>query len=385
MPTDIASMQQPFAKGQAVAVEYVKRPGLFSLSIVNFLLNLLTLFIYRFWAKTRVRRHIWASIRLNGEPLEYTGTGKELFLGALIVFLVLVLPTVILFAVLSIVLGPQHWGLAVAQLVVVFIYLLLYGMAVYRARRYRLSRTLWRGIRGTLVGSSWTFSLLYFGSMILRSMTMGWTTPAMNLELQQRLIRDMRFGDAAFGFKGRAGPLYPTYAVCWFATLIMLVTLIAFVGIGLWAWFGPVIGTFFQAITTPAQSPPGDGSEIVGLVIFAVVILIAFGYYVIGGIIWSFYQAREMRVFWSYTTIHNARFRMNATAGSLMRLWLGNVALFVFTLGIAIPFIAQRNARYVCNRLTVDGTIDIQSILQSRHPIDRRGEGLAEAFDIDMF
>lgn len=385
MSTEVGSMQRPLAQGQAVTVEYVKRPGLVRLAIVNFILNILTLFIYQFWAKTQVRRHIWASIRLNGEPLEYTGTGKELFLGALIVFLVLLLPTIILFAVLSIVLGPDHWALAVTQLAVVFVYLLLYGMAVYRARRYRLSRTLWRGIRGTLVGSAWTFSLLYFGSIILRSMTMGWTTPAMNLELQQRLIRDMRFGDAAFGFKGRAGPLYPTYAVCWFATLIMLVTLLAFVGIGIWASFGPVIELFFQSVTTPAQSPPSDGTEIVGFLILAVVIVIAFGYYVIGGIIWSFYQAREMRVFWSYTTFHNARFRMNATAGSLMRLWLGNFALFVFTLGIAIPFIVQRNARYVCNRLTVDGTIDIQSILQSRYPVDRRGEGLAEAFDIDMF
>ena len=373
--------QRPLAQGHALTVAYVKRRGLLRLAIVNFLLNVVTLSIYRFWAKTRVRRHIWASIQLNGESLEYTGTGKELFLGALIVFLVLILPTIVLFSVLTTIFGPEHWVVPLAQLAVVLVYLLLYGMAVYRARRYRLSRTLWRGIRGTLVGSSWTFSLLYFASLLLRSMTLGWTTPAMNLELQQRLIRDMRFGDAAFGFKGRTGPLYPTYAVCWFATLIMLFTLVAFLAIGLWAWYGQRLEELFAGMGAVGE----QDQRVLIVALIGTVVLGLVGYYLLGGIIWSFYQAREMRLFWSYTTIHNARFRLNATAGSLIRLWVGNLALLVFTLGIGVPFIVQRNARYICDRLTIDGTVDLEAIMQSQAPIDRRGEGLAEAFDIDVF
>src|SRR5687768_1018260 len=84
------------AKGVPISVTYVPRRGLVSLSIVNFLLTIITLSIYRFWAKTNVRRHIWSCVHINGEPLEYTGTGKELFLGALVVFLLLILPLVIL-------------------------------------------------------------------------------------------------------------------------------------------------------------------------------------------------------------------------------------------------------------------------------------------------
>jgi uncharacterized membrane protein YjgN (DUF898 family) len=203
----------------------------------------------------------------------------------------------------------------------------------------------------------------------------------MNLELQQRLIRDMRFGDASFGFKGRAGPLYPTYAVCWFATLIMLFTLIAFSAFGLWTLYGAGLGEFLADMSEIGKQD--QHSLLVALMIAVVLGLV--GYYLLGGIIWSFYQAREMRLFWSYTTIHNARFRLNATAGSLIRLWVGNLALLVFTLGIGIPFIAQRNARYICDRLTIDGTVDLEAIMQSQAPIDRRGEGLAEAFDIDVF
>jgi len=56
----------------------------------NTLLTIITLGFYRFWGKTRIRKYIWSSQSLFGEPLEYTGTGKELFLGFLIVLAVLI-------------------------------------------------------------------------------------------------------------------------------------------------------------------------------------------------------------------------------------------------------------------------------------------------------
>ena len=56
----------------------------------NTILTVITLGFYRFWAKTRIRKYIWSNQSLFGEPLEYTGTGKELFLGFLIVLAVLV-------------------------------------------------------------------------------------------------------------------------------------------------------------------------------------------------------------------------------------------------------------------------------------------------------
>lgn len=57
---------------------------LYVLFIKNLLLTIITLGIYRFWAKTRVRRYLWSHTSLFGDRFEYTGTGKELFLGFLI-------------------------------------------------------------------------------------------------------------------------------------------------------------------------------------------------------------------------------------------------------------------------------------------------------------
>ena len=78
--------------GEPVTVNYTKQAGLGTIAISNFFLNLITLWFYRFWAKTRTRRHIWNCVQVNGEPLEYTGTGKELFFGFLIIMGVIFLP-----------------------------------------------------------------------------------------------------------------------------------------------------------------------------------------------------------------------------------------------------------------------------------------------------
>jgi Bacterial protein of unknown function (DUF898) len=41
---------------------------------------LITLGIYRFWATTRVRRWFWSKVTIDGERLEYSGTGFELLI-----------------------------------------------------------------------------------------------------------------------------------------------------------------------------------------------------------------------------------------------------------------------------------------------------------------
>ena len=55
--------------GEPIRIDYVPRDGLLRLTIINFLLGIVTLTIYRFWAKTNVRRHIWRCVHINGEPL----------------------------------------------------------------------------------------------------------------------------------------------------------------------------------------------------------------------------------------------------------------------------------------------------------------------------
>ena len=82
---------------------------LFWLVIRTVALTVMTLGIYRFWVRTRLRRYIWSSIMPAGDSFEYTGTGLEKFLGFLIALVVLAVYLGLLQVVLSFV-GFNFWG-----------------------------------------------------------------------------------------------------------------------------------------------------------------------------------------------------------------------------------------------------------------------------------
>jgi uncharacterized membrane protein YjgN (DUF898 family) len=353
---------------------YIKRKGLLKLTIVNFLLGLITLGFYRFWAKTNVRKHIWSSVHINNEPLEYTGTGWELFKGFLMVFLLFILPYVVLLTALTIIQGPESPLAFALQMVFVLVIYVLWGFAVYKARKYQLSRTNWRGIRGTLVGSAMTYSLLFFGSLIAKSMSFGWATPVMNTVLAEQITNDMRFGDAAFKFKGRAGPLYPTYALCWFLTLGAIILVIALI-----AGSSVVSGYIDQLFNE--TSTPESISDIAAYVVFASIALLLL-FSLIIPMLWAVYTAKEIRTFADYTRFDGVPFSINATTGSIIRLTVVNLLLIIFTLGIAWPFVQQRIVKYIVDRLQMNGLVEVDRIRQSQAKLETRGEGLADAFDV---
>ncbi|NMD07844.1 MAG: DUF898 domain-containing protein [Phyllobacteriaceae bacterium] len=353
---------------------YVPRKGLLKLTIVNLLLSIITFSIYRFWAKTNVRKHIWSCVHINGEPLEYTGTGKELFMGALIVFAFLFLPIIIMAAAISLAYGPDSPLLILIQFFVIIVIYVFWGFAVYKARKYQLSRTHWRGIRGTLVGSAMTYSLLYFGSLLAKSMSFGWATPVMNTVLQEQMTNDMRFGDAAFKFKGRAGPLYPTYALCW---LLSLGAIIGIFVLGAGAAAGSqAIQDIFSGTGNPTDAETYAGLIAFGLIAFFLLTLL------IIPMLWSVYIAKELRTFANYTRFDGVPFSLDASAGSVIWLAVVNILILIFTLGIGWPYINQRTVRFVVDRISLDGLVDIDRIQQSQVPLDKRGEGLADAFDV---
>jgi uncharacterized membrane protein YjgN (DUF898 family) len=368
---------------ETLRFEYVPRPGLLKIMFINLFLNLITLTIYRFWAKTNIRRHIWSCIHINGEPLEYTGTGMELFKGALVVFGLIVLPYVLISNGLGFYFGPQHPAVIGLQgLFFLMIYVLI-GFALYKARKYQLSRTNWRGIRGTLAGSAMTYSLTYFGSMLAKSFSLGWATPVMNTVLQEQIIGDMRFGDAAFKFKGRAGPLYPTYALCWLLSLFIMIAAAILLGFQFSHWFGPELSAAFDRVFNHPQDSKPSTSDLVNVWSIIGLIIAAFlAFMLVIPMLWAIYTAKEMRTFAKYTRFDGAQFHMSATTGGIIWLTIINLLLLIFTLGFAFPFIVQRSIRYLIDHLTLEGAIDIDRIAQSQVALPPRGEGLADAFDL---
>ncbi len=116
----------------------------------------LTLGIYRFWFATDIRRFLWSNTEIAGDSLEYTGTALELLIGFLIAIALLV-PLYVMLFIVALSLG------AIGELVGLLAFPLLAFLghfAVYRARRYRLTRTIYRGVRCHQDGSAARYAVV---------------------------------------------------------------------------------------------------------------------------------------------------------------------------------------------------------------------------------
>ncbi|MGI9413097.1 MAG: YjgN family protein [Hyphomicrobiales bacterium] len=357
-----------------VQLDYVPKPGLGGLAIKNFLLTVITLGIYSFWAKTHVRRHIWSCVHVMDEPLEYTGTGKELFLGMLVILGIVVLPLYVIQTAVQFIFPGNPVVFASVQIALVVLVLYLIGVAIYRARRYRLSRTIWRGIRGTLTGSPWVYAWRNFWMTLLLPLTLLWSYPWMRVQLNSQIMNETQIGSESFRFDGRSGPLYGRYAVLWILSLVLLV-----IGSGLYTALTVGLGLAAASSETP-MTP-----EAIAIATVAGVVLVLPLFALVTAIFRAIYVSAELNYFAKCTGFEGARFAMNATPLSLIGLAIGNFFILVLTLTIAAPFVQQRLVRYVCDRTTISGAVDVAAIQQSQAELDKRGEGLAEVFDIDAF
>lgn len=368
----------PPRSAEQVTLQYKPKPGLGGLAIKVFLLNVVTLWIYSFWGKTNVRKHIWSCVHVMDEPLEYTGTGKELFFGFLIVTALIILPVFLIQTFAPIIFFQNIAAQIVAQVLVLIGILYLIGVGMYRARRYRLSRTIWRGIRGTLTGSAWSYAWTNFWMTFLLPLTLFWSYPWMSMRLTSRMTNDMEFGSAPFRFSGPLGPLYVRFAIVWVLSILVMFGIPALLtALGL----GVDVTSLLDAVE--GQSVP-DEQTLIALYVTVIFVLVPL-VILLFAISQAFYAAGEMNHFAKCTGFGNVRFEMNATTLSLIGLAIGNFLILVFTLGIGAPIVQQRLIRYFCNRMTPIGALDVASIQQSQAELDRRGEGLAEVFDIDAF
>src|SRR5436853_1336378 len=174
-----------------------------------------TLGIYRFWLATDVRRFLWSNTEIAGDGLEYIGTARELLLGFLIAIALLV-PINIAFFLAAFsrgVIGQVSGLLALAALA------LLGQFAVYRARRYRLTRTVYRGIRFHQTGSAWRYAVcaIFWWGMI--AATLGLAYPWAQASLERFKLRHTYYGDLQGHFAGSGTRLFFRGVLFWLAVV----------------------------------------------------------------------------------------------------------------------------------------------------------------------
>jgi uncharacterized membrane protein YjgN (DUF898 family) len=178
------------------------------------LLELMTLGLYRFWLTNDVRRFLWSHTSLEGERLEYAGHGHELFGGFLGAFAILV-------ALSACIYGPsQLLDAAWVRYAIVPLFFFLRQVATYQARRYRLSRTLWRGTRFWMEGSALSFALLAVMWNLAALLTLGLAWPWRVAALERYQLGNSGYGVLPGRFDGEGTVLFRRVAWMWIVMMI---------------------------------------------------------------------------------------------------------------------------------------------------------------------
>jgi uncharacterized membrane protein YjgN (DUF898 family) len=190
------------------------------------LLQVVTAGIYRFWLTTDARRFLWANTDIGGDSLEYSGTAMELFLGFLMAVALLV-PVYVLLFVGSLELGVvSQFSSAVA-----FLFLTVFGQyAYYRARRYRLTRTIFRGIRLHQSGSAGSYALRSLLWWIAIAVTAGLAYPWAQASLERYKLVHTHYGDLDGKFAATGTSLFLRGIGLWLIFVVLILMLLGTIG-----------------------------------------------------------------------------------------------------------------------------------------------------------
>ena len=186
--------------------------ALFKLLLRATLLLIPTFGFYRFWLVTTMRRHLWSHTAIGEDTFEYTGTGRELLIGFLIAMAVMRADQPRL-------LRARAGGGAAARLrqrAAVPAASTLFGhYAFYRARRYRLTRTIFRGVRFWMTGSGFA----YLGRAALWDLatllTLGFAYAWRQAALERYKMGHTRYGTSSASFAGSGWTLFRRAGWMW--------------------------------------------------------------------------------------------------------------------------------------------------------------------------
>ncbi len=408
------------------SVGYLGKPGLFGIVIKNLLLTIITLGIYRFWARTRLRRYFWSNIVVAGEPIEYTGTGSELFVGFLIALAIL-LPLGVTYAAVERALLGNVAATVALKLLYVAALATLVQAAKFRARRYRLSRTAWRGIRAGQSGSTWRYIGLSWLYGLLSLATLGLAVPWSDVALERYKVNHSWFGESGFTLEASGRRLLGR----WLVVLALLIVPFVIAFAANWSGFAAAA----QAAAEPRHAPvPPPHPEAFSLLLVS--LLVGFP-----ALIW--YRVASFRYLASSTRLGETRLQSRARSrrvlGILSIFLLGVFGLIVLTVGLgagagaavvgvlkasgaATPAAADPKAslmaiaimqfgivalllvvflpgyrllsdcwlrpriiRHLATTLEVGNLAAIEQVAQSARPRQKFGEGLADSFDLGAF
>lgn len=303
----------------------------FSILIINWLLTVITLGLYYPWARARKLQYMYGATALNDDRFAFHGTGKEMFRGFIKVILFYIVLIVILYGAVFLSEGGQNLTIYWTGLLLFYVlFFAVLPLMIHGAYRYRMSRTSWRGIRFGYRGKKGELYGNFFHWLGLTIITFGIYSAWMEINLRKYLVGNVRGGDAKFKYSGDGANLFLIYLVGYIATIFTL-------GIYSFWWQKNIYNYYIDNITIHK-----DDNKI--------------------------------------------KLKSTVTGGGLLKLFLVNLLITVFTLGLGYAWVEIRTKKYYTENITLAGDIDLDTLQQTEDIYtDATGEDATDFFDIDMF
>ena len=332
----------------------------FGIWIVNVLLTIVTLGIYSAWAKVRRMRYFHGNTVILGRAFEYHATGKQIFIGRLIVVVFLIVVQVI-----TAIFPP--FGIVTPILIAIAL-----PWLIKRSLRFNARVTSYRNVRFDFVGSAGgAFVAILLGSVIA-FMSLGILAPLASRWSWRYVFNNLRYGDRPFSADPTVGRLYGVW---------VLPALMVFLGSIVFGFIAVAVVIGVKTFTDQ-NARMTDGQLI--MLSMAGIYLSVFIYFIIYGLAGLFYRAGVRNVAWSSAMLDDRhQLASDISRGRYAWIAISNIIVTVLTLSLMRPWAAVRMARYVSEHTGIRINGDPGEILSS---IESTGAAIsAEYMDMEGF
>ena len=358
----------------------------FRIWIVNLLLSIVTLSLYRPWAKVRRLRYFYANTLVDGHAFDFHGNPRKMLRGYLLVGLMLLAYS------------TANRFSATAALVAVVFLAILWPALLRASMQFRLANTSWRGLRfrfnGTLAGAYWGMLPLFVPALAMGAlrfeivdpqhptmtyvkhiyMVMGVTLLVAPLMwwIFKRYQHD-HYGLGQWQTKLTVGPgsAYGLVFRIFGVALLSGVVVMLFVGIA-----GAVAGGV-AAVTGLVQSK---------MLTFALIGLLVFiAYFLFLMVPIPYAISRAQNLVWRHTRCDEVSFDSKLPFDKMVKLTIKNWLLMLVTLGLYYPFASISFYRLRIESITpqLSGNLDrLQA--QAAGAGDASGDAAGDLFGIDI-
>lgn len=200
-----------------------------------------------------------------------------------------------------------------------FAFFYVFGQfAIYRARRYRLTRTVWRGVRFWMEGSGWAYAARAALWAVLMVLTLGLILPWREAALERYKMRHSHFGDLQGRFEATGWEFFKRGWWIWLLG-IASVTL-------------PAAGAWLATVYAPARLPlvklATTGNPVLGLAML-----------VGAPILYAVFKATEWRWWLSGIRFGDVRFYSTLSRGALIGLYWKVIGWLVLIVAVFSGYI----------------------------------------------